>query len=117
MRAASRLSLRFPCRGLPAVAAMALAGAVQAAPPAERRAELRHMVRHECGACHGLTRQGGLGPALTPGALADRPDKALVRTILEGRGGTAMPPWRRFLTPAEARWLVGRLKEGALHAQ
>ena len=99
------------------VALLALVGGLQAAPPsAERQAELRHMVRHECGACHGLTRQGGLGPALTPEALADRSDKALRRAILEGREGTAMPPWRPFLTTPEARWLVERLKEGKLDA-
>jgi cytochrome c55X len=32
--------------------------------------------------------------------------------ILHGRRGTAMPPWSRFLTDAEARWIVEQLKKG-----
>ena len=43
------------------------------APEAERARELIHIVRQDCGSCHGLTLAGGLGPALTPEVLADRP--------------------------------------------
>lgn len=59
---------------------------------------------------------GGLGPALTPEALRTKPQSALVATILSGRVGTAMPPWRPFLTEAEARWLVVQLLAGDLDA-
>ena len=29
-----------------------------------RQAELSHMVKQDCGSCHGMTLKGGLGPAL-----------------------------------------------------
>jgi cytochrome c55X len=87
------------------------------APGPERRHEIRHMVRHECGACHGLRLKGGLGPALTAKRLADRPAGGLVEAILDGREGTPMPPWRPFIEPHEARWLVQQLKTGDWHAE
>lgn len=91
------------------IAAAGVAG--QGEVPA-RRYELVRLVRHDCGSCHGLTLRGGLGPALTPEALADKPDDSLVATILFGRPGTPMPPWRPFLDEAEARWVVSALKKG-----
>lgn len=75
-----------------------------------RQDELRNLLNHDCGACHGLTLKGGLGPALLPETLAGKPDDALVATILDGRPGTAMPPWRPFITQDEARWLIGVLR-------
>ena len=60
-----------------------------------------------------MRRTGGLGPALTPAALQDRPADTLVATVLAGRPGTAMPPWRPFLSERDAAWLVDRLKSGA----
>jgi len=92
-----------------------LAGAVAAGePPAVRRTELTHLVRQDCGSCHGLTLKGGLGPALTRDALRDKPPASLAATILYGRPGTPMPPWRAFVTGAEADWIVRRLQEGTL---
>jgi len=81
-------------------------------PVEPRRSEIVRMVRQDCGSCHGLTLQGGLGPALTPAALAQRPLESLVWTVLQGRPGTAMPGWSRFLDEAEARWIIARLAEG-----
>lgn len=115
------MPLKAVPRSLLAIAAWAwlsAAPAPAASPPEpDRRAELRHMVRHECGACHGIRLEGGLGPALTPERLGGRSTEVLVRTILEGREGTPMPPWRPFLGPGEARWLVERLKQGDLHGE
>lgn len=87
--------------------------AAGAAPGPARQAELKHLVRQDCGACHGLTLQGGLGSPLTAAALADRPDDSLVATLLNGRPGSAMPPWRPFLSEDEARWVIQWLKQGA----
>jgi len=81
-------------------------------PVEPRRSEIVRMVRHDCGSCHGLTLRGGLGPALTPIALAGRPPGSLVWTILHGRPGTAMPGWAKFLDESEVRWVVARLAEG-----
>lgn len=85
-----------------------------AAPAAGRQAELLHLLRQDCGACHGMTLQGGLGTPLTASALRDKPAESLVATILQGRAGTAMPPWKSFITEAEAQWMVHLLQNGAV---
>ena len=81
-------------------------------PPAARQAELLHMLRHDCGACHGLRLGGGLGPPLTPAALARHAPGALEQVILEGRPGTPMPPWKALLGPGEVRWMVRAIRSG-----
>jgi cytochrome c55X len=77
-----------------------------------RQNELRYMLEQDCGSCHGLSLTGGLGPALTPEALAGKASVMLRDVILNGRPGTPMPPWSTFLNPREAEWLVQTLKEG-----
>lgn len=79
---------------------------------ATRRSELVTLVRQDCGSCHGLTLKGGLGPALLPEVLKDKPAEYLRLVILQGLPGTAMPPWKRFLTEAEAQWIVANLQKG-----
>ena len=74
-----------------------------------RQRELVRMVRQDCGSCHGMNLQGGLGPALLPADLKDKPVEGLAATIYYGRPGTAMPPWQRFLNEAEAHWIAERL--------
>ncbi len=81
-------------------------------PSPKRRAELITLVRQDCGSCHGMTLKGGLGPALLPDTLKDKPADSLQATILQGRPGTAMPPWQRFLNEAEAGWIVAQLQKG-----
>ena len=76
----------------------------------QRQKELQNMLAHDCGACHGLTLKGGLGPSLLPSVLDNKSDEFLVQTILNGRPGTAMPPWKPFLTQNEAIWLVKKLR-------
>lgn len=100
-----------------AVSVAVVAQAALAADPAPARAsELAALVRDDCGACHGMRLGGGLGPALTPEALERKPVDGLVATVLAGRRGTAMPPWRGFVSEAEAEWLVARLLAGDIHA-
>lgn len=79
---------------------------------ASRQKELVYMVRQDCGSCHGMTLRGGLGLPLLPETLADKPVEGLVATIIGGRPGTPMPPWRRFLSEDEAQWIVERLMAG-----
>ncbi|AGI25714.1 c-type cytochrome [Pseudomonas sp. MT3] len=102
-------------RGAPfLLLAVAAAGAL-AAPPCcgpQRAAALEQLLRQDCGACHGMTLRGGLGPALLPEALAGKPDALLRGTVLDGRPGTPMPAWRGLLNEAEADWLVRRLRLG-----
>ena len=83
-----------------------------AGPAPERRATLVELVRQDCGSCHGLTLKGGLGPSLEPAALADKDAGFLGYVILQGRRGTAMPPWRAHLTESEAQWIAEQLKKG-----
>jgi len=81
-------------------------------PAPERAAQLVRLVRQDCGSCHGMRLTGGLGPALTPEALHDKPADLLAAIILHGRKGSAMPPWRPFVTKAEVAWIVERLRSG-----
>ncbi len=78
----------------------------------QRELKLVRMVRQDCGSCHGLLLTGGLGPPLTPAALRDWPVESLVATILNGRPGTPMPPWNRFVTEDEATWIARNLRNG-----
>ena len=79
-------------------------------PSLERQQTLINMLKHDCGSCHGLNLKGGLGPALLPEALADKSNELLLGTIQEGRKGTAMPPWKKFISKQETVWLVEYLR-------
>lgn len=88
------------------------AGAAGAPVDANRQKQLVTLVRQDCGSCHGLTLKGGLGPALLPDAVKDKPAEYLKAVILQGRPNTAMPPWQRFLSEADAEWIVFNLQKG-----
>lgn len=105
----SKLSIIAACAA--GVAFAAAAYAVEP-PEASRQRQLVELVRQDCGACHGYTLKGGLGPSLLPEALAERDVTLIESVILDGRPGTPMPPWRPFLTETEARWIAVQLKEG-----
>ena len=104
--------MRWPAPVIFSLVCAAAAAAQSAGPSPERQAELRYLLAQDCGSCHGLTLKGGLGPALTADALAGKPPQFLQLTILHGRPGTAMPPWRGILTEAETRYLVDLLLSG-----
>ena len=78
----------------------------------ERQTELMYLLKQDCGSCHGMTLKGGLGPSLLPESLNGKPKELLVTTILEGRTGTAMPPWKAMLTQDEAEWITVQLLQG-----
>jgi len=103
----------FALRPIALLAGLVLASfAFAEEPDGARRAELINLVRQDCGACHGYTLKGGLGPSLLPDALAQRDVIVIESVILNGRPGTPMPPWRPFLSEAEARWIAEQLKKG-----
>jgi len=77
-----------------------------------RAQELGNLLVQDCGSCHGTRMKGGLGPPLTADRMQRLPEQWIVTTILEGRRGTAMPPWRALLTAEEATWLARALKSG-----
>jgi cytochrome c55X len=84
-----------------------------AEPSLERQDTLRNLLKNDCGACHGLSLQGGMGPALLPATLAAKSDELLLDTILNGRKGTAMPPWQPFMSHDEVVWLISILRQPA----
>jgi len=87
--------------------------AAAAAPLApERRAQLHELLVQDCGSCHGLTMHGGLGPALLPSTLKDKPRELLIDTVMNGRPDTAMPPWAPLLNRDEAAWMIDELRRG-----
>lgn len=79
-----------------------------------RKTALSHIVKQDCGSCHGMTLKGGLGPALLPENLTGKPVAFLQHTILYGRAGTAMPPWKSLLTEQEVLWISQQLKDGKI---
>lgn len=101
----------FAC-AVAVLAALGSAGAVAAPPGAERQQALVRLVREDCGSCHGMRLTGGLGPALTPEALSERPLESIVATTLHGRAGTPMPGWSSMLSESDARWIAERLQAG-----
>ncbi len=93
-----------------ALALFSLAGVADSA--LQWETEILHLLKHDCGSCHGMTLRGGLGPSLLPERLKLFTQEQLAATILHGRPGTPMPPWKPFLTEQEALWLAGLLKKG-----
>ncbi len=91
---------------------LAAQGATAQGVPEPRQFELVRMVRQDCGSCHGMRLTGGLGPALTREALADKPVEGLAATIFQGRPGTPMPGWRAMLSVAESLWIAEQLMSG-----
>lgn len=110
MRTPALLHTASICFALGAASAALGAGPSDIEPARAR--ELVRLVRQDCGSCHGLRLKGGLGPALLPETLRDKPEDSLRYTILLGRPGTAMPPWQGLLTEAEVNWVLARLIAG-----
>ncbi len=110
-----RILMSFLCVMLSGIAVATLAVLAQAGSALDvaRQSELQHLVRHDCGSCHGMTLKGGLGGPLLPEALEGKPADALADVILDGVPGTPMPPWRGLLTRDEAIWIARYLKQGA----
>ena len=107
-------TIRQPSLSLPATGlGLCLAAGQVAAEPVDP-ARLTNLVRQDCGSCHGLTLQGGLGKPLTADRLAQWDRDQLIHIILDGVPGTPMPGWRPLLSEAEAGWIAEVLKRGTL---
>ena len=85
------------------------------APNDVRQQQLRHLLKHDCGSCHGMTMKGGLGPSLRPDMLSSKSDALLMTVILQGRPGTPMPPWKHLLSEEDAHWLVKLMRAGEVN--
>lgn len=77
------------------------------------REKLKDFVQQDCGSCHGLTLEGGLGGPILPENLEHMDADVIQEVILGGLPGTAMPPWRGFLSETEAAFIAEGLKTGA----
>lgn len=87
-------------------------GGAKAPLTAERQAELRHLLKQDCGSCHGMTLKGGLGPSLRLDDIQGHTIESLKATILLGRPGTAMPPWSRLISDRDAEYIAEQLLAG-----
>ena len=67
----------------------------------------------ECQGCHGPMHQGGVGSDIRPEKLKDKTSMFLADTILEGRSGTAMPPFKGSISKQEASQMVDYLQKFA----
>ena len=99
-------------KGISLLAFALCTSSVFAQVPTTRQAELVHLVRQDCGSCHGLTLRGGLGPSLESRSLQRFTPELLAATILQGRPSTPMPPFKGILTEPEARWIAEQLLGG-----
>ena len=99
-------------RAFAGLALMACAAGLHAQPVPPTAQRQQELVRQDCGSCHGLRLTGGLGPALTREALADKALDSLAATIYSGRPGTPMAPWKAMVNEAEALWIAQQLMAG-----
>lgn len=81
-------------------------------PGPERQQQLLHLLKQDCGSCHGMTLKGGLGPDLLAERMAILPREFIVTAIAKGRPGTPMPPWENLLSASDIEWLAGQLQQG-----
>ena len=86
------------------------ANSSESTPTDDRQQVLKHMVKHDCGSCHGLNLTGGLGPPLTREVMVDRSIEYLEFTIRNGRQGTPMPPFSAILSDTDIGWMARYLQ-------
>jgi nitrite reductase (NO-forming)/hydroxylamine reductase len=68
------------------------------------------MFEKECQGCHGPNHEGGVGADLRPTQIAKKNAYTLSETILNGRPGTAMPPFESKMNKADAQKMVDYLQ-------
>lgn len=78
----------------------------------DRQLELRNFLEQDCGSCHGMTLQGGLGTPLTSQALINKTNDYLKTIILYGKPNTAMPAWKSLLKEEEVDFIIQLLRRG-----
>ncbi|MCG6656881.1 cytochrome C oxidase Cbb3 [Halomonas campisalis] len=94
----------------PALLIGALLGlAVPALPALADEPDSNVLYNHHCSVCHGVSRLGGIGPALLPDNLSRlKPDEA-VEVIRDGRVASQMPAYGELLSEPEiaalAEWI------------
>ena len=71
---------------------------------------LKHIIKHDCGSCHGMTLKGGLGPSILEEDLKKWSDEQLFTVIKWGRPKLVMPPWKDIFTDQEIQWIIKYLR-------
>ncbi|QOP43953.1 c-type cytochrome [Sulfurimonas sediminis] len=72
--------------------------------------DVEKMFEKECQGCHGPNHEGGVGADLRPAQLEKKNAYTLAEIILNGRPGTAMPPFANKMTKADAQKMVDYLQ-------
>ena len=72
--------------------------------------DVEKMFEKECQGCHGPNHEGGVGSDLRPAVIDKKNAYMLAEVILEGRAGTAMPPFSDKLKKADADKMVDYLQ-------
>ncbi len=67
----------------------------------------------ECQGCHGPMHQGGVGSDIRPNVIKKKNSNMLAEVILEGKAGTAMPPFKASLSKNDAYKMVDYLQHWA----
>jgi len=72
--------------------------------------DVEKMFEKECQGCHGPNHEGGVGADLRPGKIEKKNAYTLSEVILNGRPGTAMPPFTDKMNQADAQKMVDYLQ-------
>ncbi len=72
--------------------------------------DVEKMFEKECQGCHGPNHEGGVGADLRPAKLDKKNAYTLAEVILNGRPGTAMPPFVEKMNQADAQKMVDYLQ-------
>ncbi len=72
--------------------------------------DVEKVFEKECQGCHGPNHEGGVGADLRPNKLKGKNAYMLAETILNGRPGTAMPPFKNTFSKADAQKMVDYLQ-------
>ncbi|MBA1438218.1 MAG: c-type cytochrome [Epsilonproteobacteria bacterium] len=72
--------------------------------------DVEKVFEKECQGCHGPNHEGGVGADLRPKVISKKNSYMLAETILNGRPGTAMPPFKEKFSKADADKIVDYLQ-------
>lgn len=89
-------------------AAMAVVGSSLVADTSNMDVEA--VFEKECQGCHGPNHEGGVGSDLRPNVIAKKNSQDLATVVLNGRAGTAMPPFKDKFSKADADKMVDYLQ-------
>ena len=72
--------------------------------------DVEKMFEKECQGCHGPNHEGGVGSDLRPSQITKKNSYVLAEAILNGRAGTAMPPFANKMNKGDADKMVDYLQ-------